>query len=67
LYLTKYPKTKCRFILWNILDGQEFELIPNYENLKKMMEILVHYKFFNKNELCDDEEFIKQCNDLIKN
>lgn len=54
-----------RYVLYNILSNETWEIKPNMNRLRRMIEYLVDEKYSNKKNT-DDDNFIKEVNDIKK-
>jgi hypothetical protein len=57
---------QIKYYLFNILNNEYYELIASYDNLNKMLEYLIKYKYRNNDKL-NDEDFITNNLNLLTN
>ena len=58
IYMYMYLKTHStdfNYLLFNVLTNEIYKLNASLENLEKMMEYLIKYKYYNDKELSDKE------------
>jgi|ETNvirenome_6_85_1030632.scaffolds.fasta_scaffold01246_14 DNA polymerase III delta prime subunit len=58
-FLIKYPESKHKFKLLNILSGEVIEITSDISKLSQLIKYLIIEKFYKKKHEIDDETFIK--------